>query len=74
MESWLIRADWAGRGLPDAKGIDLDAKDGREALGSVVLRNVMDVAHRRREVGVAHPCLDVRHRRDANGQRAEGVP
>ena len=45
----------------------------REPLGGVVLRHVVDVDHRRRDVGVAHVRLDVGQREDLHGEGAERV-
>src|SRR3954451_20659088 len=43
----------------------------RQTRGSVRLRHVMDVDHRRRDVRVAHHRLDVGERERLHGERAE---
>jgi hypothetical protein len=45
-----------------------------ESLCRVVLRDVVQVAHRRLNVGVAHEALDVVQRERLRGQGAERVP
>jgi hypothetical protein len=45
-----------------------------ELLGGVRLGDVVDVAHRRLDVGVTHHRLDVRECERLHGERAEGIP
>lgn len=49
-------------------------KPRREPRGRVVLRHVMHVEHRRRDVGLPHIRLDLGERKLLDGERAERAP